>query len=177
MNVFGYGSLVWRPALPFEQRRPARIRGWTRRFWQSSPDHRGTPEAPGRVVTLVPAEGADCWGMLYRVAAADAPTVVASLDHREKAGYERHRLPAWLADGSCVEGVLVYVAGPDNPDFIGPAPLAEMVEHVLRSVGPSGPNPEYVLHLAQALREMGAEDPHVFALADAVEAAVEAALD
>jgi cation transport regulator ChaC len=39
--VFGYGSLVWRPAFPHVERRPACLHGWARRFWQGSPDHRG----------------------------------------------------------------------------------------------------------------------------------------
>jgi cation transport regulator ChaC len=38
--IFGYGSLVWRPAFPFAERRGAWI-GFARRFWQSSTDHRG----------------------------------------------------------------------------------------------------------------------------------------
>ena len=67
MWVFGYGSLVWRPALPFCERGVGFIEGWVRRFWQGSMDHRGVPEAPGRVVTLAPEPGAECWGVGYRV--------------------------------------------------------------------------------------------------------------
>jgi cation transport regulator ChaC len=65
--IFGYGSLVWRPAFPHRRRRPASIRGFCRRFWQASTDHRGTPEAPGRVVTLIESPGDRCWGMAYEV--------------------------------------------------------------------------------------------------------------
>jgi len=36
---------------------------------------------------------------------------------------------------------------------------------VWRAQGPSGHNIEYVLELARALRKMGADDAHVFALA------------
>jgi len=39
-----------------------------------------------------------------------------------------------------------------------------MARQISESRGPSGPNVEYVVRLAEALREMGAEDDHVFAL-------------
>ena len=51
---------------------------------------------------------------------------------------------------------------------VGPAPLGEIVAQVRRCRGPSGPNVEYVLRLAEALRAMGvatSEDAHVFELA------------
>ena len=51
--VFAYGSLMWRPAAPFTTREPACVRGFVRRFWQLSQDHRGTTEFPGRVAALV----------------------------------------------------------------------------------------------------------------------------
>ena len=83
--IFGYGSLLWRPGFRFAERQPAVLRGWMRRFWQASPDHRGAPEAPGRVVTLRRAADSSCWGMAFRVAGPDRADVLAALDHREKA--------------------------------------------------------------------------------------------
>ena len=97
--------------------------------------------------------------------------MLASLDQREKGGYARHMLPVELGTGS--EGVplaLTYVATPDNPDYLGPAGLHEIASQVLRAAGPSGENVEYVVRLAAALREMDADDPHVFALEDLLRA-------
>lgn len=161
--IFGYGSLVWRPSFAFRQRRPAFVRGWARRFWQGSVDHRGLPGAPGRVVTLLPEAEAVCWGTAYRIDAGQAGRVLGELDHREKGGYERLRVELAFREGVSAVA-LTYVATPANPNYLGPAPLAAIADQVRRSTGPSGPNLEYVLRLAEALREMGAEDDHVFAL-------------
>jgi len=162
--IFGYGSLVWRPAFASEEQRPALLQGWIRRFWQGSTDHRGVPGAPGRVVTLLPAERAHCWGMAYRLAAPDAEQVMDALDERERGGYERRRVSLLLqGDKSASEG-LVYVAIPGNVNYLGPAPLDAIAHQVNRAAGPSGPNREYVLRLAEAMRGIDASDPHVFSL-------------
>ncbi len=42
-----------------------------------------------------------------------------------------------------------------------------MVRQIVASQGPSGPNLDYLLELAAALRAMNADDPHVFELAEA----------
>lgn len=163
--IFGYGSLVWRPAFPFVERHEAEVVGWERRFYQGSPDHRGVPEAPGRVVTLVPAPGRRCAGVIYRVADDDADAVLRGLDVREQGGYDRLFAEAvHRQDRRRSVSALLYMATPRNPHYLGPAPIEVIAAEVLRRAGPSGPNSEYVLRLAEALRAMGADDPHVFDL-------------
>jgi cation transport regulator ChaC len=157
--LFGYGSLIYKTDFPFLERRPARLHGWTRRFWQGSHDHRGTPDAPGRVVTLVPQDDATCTGVAYRI----SPATFAPLDHREKNGYLRLATALRLDDGRDVEGV-VYIATADNAAFLGPASEHAIARQIAASHGPSGPNRDYLLQLADALRELGADDPHVFAI-------------
>ena len=161
--VFGYGSLIWRPDFPFLDRRPAAVDGWARRFWQGSHDHRGVPDAPGRVVTLVRAPGETCMGMAYRI----EHTVFDHLDYREKNGYERVAVSMDLEGAGAADGV-VYIAPLDNHAFLGDAPIEEMARQIRLSVGPSGRNVDYLLELADALRGLQAHDPHVFALEAAV---------
>lgn len=166
MWIFAYGSLIWRPSFPFVERRRAFVRGWIRRFWQGSPDHRGVPHAPGRVATLVRAEAETCGGCAYRIEPASAERVLAELDARERAGFERHQLPLLDApDGAPFATGLVYVASPDNPHFLGELDEREIAAWVRRSAGPSGSNEEYVVRLHRALGELAIEDVHVDAIA------------
>jgi cation transport regulator ChaC len=166
--VFGYGSLIWRPTFPFDDRRTGWIDGFARRFWQGSTDHRGVPGAPGRVVTLVPERDARCFGMAYRLPAHAAPEILAHLDHREKGGYARHVVDVHLQAPSGTAPALVYIATGANPDYLGPATIDALAAQIRRARGPSGSNVEYVLRLAEALRAMQADDAHVYALADAL---------
>lgn len=161
--IFGYGSLVWRPAFAHDEHRPAQVQGWTRRFWQWSTDHRGHPGAPGRVATVVAQPDATCWGRAYAVAPEHQPEVLAGLDHREQQGYDRVVVPMRFKDGRSQDG-LMYVATPENPSFAGDTPLDEIASIIRARRGPSGTNLEYLLELAAALRALGVDDPHVYAL-------------
>lgn len=159
--VFGYGSLLFRPDFPHAPPRVAVVRGWMRRFDQGSPDHRGTPERLGRVVTLVKREGAECVGAVFEIAAEHEVAVLAALDHRERGGYERRTLEAVLRDTGERVQAITWVADTDNAFYLGPASIDAMVAQIARAVGPSGANVEYVFRLAQILAEWGIEDTHV----------------
>lgn len=155
--LFGYGSLIFKADFHYIEQQPASIKNWTRRFWQGSHDHRGTPTSPGRVATLVPMQGAICKGMAYLI----TPEVFSHLDYREKNGYLRFSTEMTFADSSVEEG-LVYIASEENSAFLGPAPEPEIARHIAVSSGPSGHNREYLTELANALREIDGDDPHVF---------------
>jgi cation transport regulator ChaC len=159
--VFGYGSLIYKVDFPFLERRVASIFGWERRFWQGSHDHRGTPEAPGRVVTLIPSAENRCGGVAYLV----EQDVFNHLDHREKNGYQRHTTHIAFVDYEAPARGVVYVAREGNPAYLGPTEtLEQLATHISQSQGPSGTNRDYLLQLADALRALGEHDSHVFAL-------------
>jgi len=164
MWIFGYGSLIWRPSFAFVERRKAWVEGWARRLWQGSPDHRGTPESPGRVATLVESAGERCGGLAYRIDPLLASEVLAELDHREKAGFDRVTLALHDDDGSVFAEGIVYVAKTDNPHFLGDADADAIARHVDASRGPSGENIEYVRRLVEALADLGIHDPHLTAI-------------
>lgn len=155
--VFGYGSLIYKVDFDYINSESAHITGFERRFWQGSHDHRGTPDNPGRVLTLSNVEGARCFGRAFKV----HHTIFEHLDHREKNGYLRHETDIYLSDNRIISG-LVYIASPDNAAYLGQASILEIAKQIFNSSGPSGANRDYVFELADALRKYQESDEHVF---------------
>ncbi len=155
--LFGYGSLIFKADFPYLDKTPAHIRGWTRRFWQGSHDHRGTHEAPGRVATLIEQAGALCHGVAYHI----TPDVFDHLDYREMNGYLRFTTTLTFQDRPAADG-LVYIATEENTAFLGAAPERDIAAYIQHKEGPSGRNADYLKDLAAALRALGAHDDHVF---------------
>ncbi|KAI9376303.1 putative cation transport protein ChaC [Aspergillus egyptiacus] len=183
--VFGYGSLIWKPPPHYDQRVPGYIEGYVRRFWQASTDHRGTPEQPGRVVTVIergfwetlndPLAHLDTstnrvWGAAYHIPASHAEEVHDYLDVREIDGYSVHYTPfhpfttasaptdTEPPESSAPITCMVYIGQPTNPQFLRDPARREpqdVAEVISRGVGQSGKNTEYLYLLEKALEGIG----------------------
>ncbi|KAF1736440.1 putative glutathione-specific gamma-glutamylcyclotransferase 2 [Beauveria bassiana] len=153
-------------------------------------DHRGTPEAPGRVVTLLERSYWEdltdhhhgsaperVWGVAYRIRPDKVAEVKSYLDIREINGYSIHYTPFQPADGSAPIRTLVYIGTPDNDQFVGPQDPQALAEHIFKSRGPSGLNKDYLFGLDAALEKLSPEsgDEHVADLARRVRALEQAA--
>jgi glutathione-specific gamma-glutamylcyclotransferase len=176
--LFGYGSLIWRPDFRYLQKQRARIFGYKRVFYQGSPDHRGTPQHPGRVVTLKRAEESSCEGLAFQIDLEEEQRIMAAMDQREIGGYARRQMGALLLEshpgredqdqGTPIDNLWVYIATERNPHYLGFASPKQIAKEAIGRAGESGTNPEYIFALAKALRELHFEDPHVFAIETAL---------
>jgi cation transport protein ChaC len=149
--LFGYGSLIWKPPPYFDERVPGYIHGYVRRFWQASEDHRGTPAAPGRVVTLIERSFWETlgdseqekttdkvWGAAYHIMPENIQEVKDYLDIREINGYSiQYTLFHPIDESREPIHCMVYIGMPDNPQFLGAADPHDVARKINESIGPS----------------------------------------
>ncbi|XP_054724661.1 putative glutathione-specific gamma-glutamylcyclotransferase 2 isoform X2 [Uloborus diversus] len=155
MWIFGYGSLMWKTNFPLEEKLIGFIKGYNRRFWQGSEDHRGVP-------------GADrVYGVAYKIAEENVSEVTRYLDFREKDGYQQREVTFY----PCKEylkpiELTIYIGDISNPFYLGPAPLDIIAKQIYESEGPSGRNDDYLFQLAETIRTLipNIYDEHLFEL-------------
>jgi len=164
--VFGYGSLMWRPAFAYLERESARLIGLHRALCVFSFVHRGTPERPGLVLGLD--RGGMCRGIAYRVAAAKRVETVGYLRAREQVTsvYLETMRQIELEDSARRRvQALCYVVDRSHVQYAGRLTLAESLHHVRQGHGQSGANRDYVLETVHALEAVGYRDTELHLLA------------
>ncbi len=172
--VFGYGSLMWNPGFPFEERTDARAFGFRRSLCVWSHVHRGTPEKPGLVLGLD--RGGSCRGVAFRVSVDNREDVLDYLRRRELVTnvYKERILPVSLANQRQVRAV-GYVVDRNHIQYAGALGIEHAAEIVRGSVGQSGPNDAYVFNTLEHLKEMGIRDLWLEGVGASVAAALQAA--
>jgi cation transport protein ChaC len=153
--VFGYGSLMWNPGFPFEERRHAVLPGFHRRFCIRSTIYRGTPEQPGLVLGVD--AGGECHGMAFRVEASRRDEVLRYLYERELP--TKVYTPTWVSvviNGEPTDA-LTFVVKRDHRQFTCVSE-DEMAAIIASSAGANGSNFEYLENTVHALHELGVPD-------------------
>ena len=157
--VFGYASLIWRPAFDADERRPATVHGFHRALEMRSRVNRGTPELPGLVFALV--RGGSCRGVVYRLARDRADAELESLWAREMPTgvYDARWLPCRTPLGTV--RALAFTLDRRSPNYTGPLPDDEMVAILRNASGRYGRTLDYLLDTARGLRECGIRDREI----------------
>jgi glutathione-specific gamma-glutamylcyclotransferase len=170
--LFAYGSLMWDPGFPFEEARPALLRGYRRSFCLYSHRYRGTPERPGLVLGLD--SGGMCRGIAYRVAGRHVKRTMEYLWEREMPmrtyacreitiRIANRRVQAWA-----------FVVRREHPNYAPHLSLTRTAELICQGHGARGPCIAYLENTVQHLDKLGIVDRRMHAILARVKACQEA---
>jgi cation transport protein ChaC len=164
IQLFAYGSLIWKPEVEHRAERPGVARGWHRAFCLRTHRFRGTPEQPGLMMALD--RGGQCRGVLYELPPDDPAQLLDQLFRREFTVKPINSMPRWLVvetpDGPV--RALGFVMNRASPYYAGRLPLPEVAHTLARACGHWGSGAEYVLNTVSQLEARGIRDSGLWRL-------------
>jgi len=157
--VFGFGSLMWNPCFSHTASHPATLSGYQRKFHIWTAKARGTPEKPGLGLCLEPVPDGECRGVAYRLDPATLEQDLNALWYREMTTGIYN--PIWhslrLETGAEIEAV-TFVVNPNNRQYAGPIPIAQMAAIIARARGEYGSCRDYLAHTIDGMAALGVSD-------------------
>jgi cation transport protein ChaC len=156
VHVFGYGSLMWNPAVEHAGLRPAKVHGWHRSFCLRSIIGRGSQERPGLMLALD--RGGACQGLLLEIEPRKVLDELRVLWRREMLT-EVYQARWVTAD---VEGVpvsaITFTVNRSHPRYTKTLSLHEMARMINTGAGSLGTCREYFDATVQKLETLGIRD-------------------
>ncbi len=156
--VFGYGSLMWNPAIHVAETQAAKIHGLHRSFCLHLRLGRGTPDRPGLMLALD--HGGSCRGMAHRIAAHHVESETEILWMREmlSGAYRPVWLNIQLADYAEPVRGFTYVINRDNDRYAGKIEPEKIARSIARAEGRLGTNRAYLYRTVERLDALGIGD-------------------
>jgi cation transport protein ChaC len=154
--LFGYGSLMWNPAMQYAESRPGTVRGWHRSYCLWAHMGRGSPEAPGLMLALD--RGGSSAGMLFRFPAATARAELLLPWRREMftGGYLARWVRVDIETGPV--RAATFVANRAYKRYAGRLDEATIAAHLAVAGGSLGTCIEYLEQTLAVLRAHGRTD-------------------
>jgi cation transport protein ChaC len=154
--LFGYGSLMWNPAMHFAEQRGGRVLGWHRKYCLWLEAGRGSPENPGLMLALD--RGGAAAGTLFRVPADQAREELILPFRRELFSYSYN--PRWVSVATR-EGVvraITFVVNREGLRYVPRLDLESVAARVATATGSLGSCMEYLHRTLDALQALGLDD-------------------
>ncbi len=161
--VFGYGSLMWNPAIDIAESKRARITGWRRSFCLDMLFARGSPKKPGLMLALD--KGGGCEGVVHCIKAKKIGSETPILWRREMT--PRTYRPVWLeaeVEGDTVQ-TLAFAVDQDTHLYAGNLEPAVQARRIAKAEGDLGRNRDYLYQCAKELRRRDIRDSYIEDLA------------
>lgn len=161
--VFGYGSLMWDPAICFTEVRQAHIADYERRFiLKDIYGARGTMDVPGLMVALD--KGSGCDGLLFRIACANIEEETKILWHREMVAPAYQARFVDIIAGDETINALTFVADHDADLIDASLSRQDQLHYLATGTGFMGTSMEYLVNIEQKLIQLGISDEDVLSL-------------
>lgn len=174
LQIFAYGSLVWKPQAGFTPIGKARAHGWHRSYCLNLTTFRATPDQPGLMLALD--RGGCCDGILLRADDGMGADGVESLLRREIAYTEDVPFVRWITvrnGGRKVRALTSYVA-PRGDGLAVHLPVEEQVRRIARAAGSAGSCAAYLHNTVVKLMEHGIDDGYLWNLQARVASEIQA---
>lgn len=158
--VFAYGSLMWDPALRFEEVRRAHVPGYARYLiLKDIYGGRGTVDAPGLMAALD--KGPGCDGLAFRICRENIDDETKILWQRERIGpaYTPAFVDAITADSRMT--ALTFVADHEADLIDANLTRAQQIEYCATGIGFMGSSLDYLRNISSQFAVLGIQDDEV----------------
>ena len=164
MWVFGYGSLIWNPALYFTEKKRGTVHGYHRRFCLWSTIGRGSPSRPGLMLGLE--RGGSCKGIFYKIDRREIRTELDIVFRREliTAAYR----PTWVSArilGKSPFKAIAFVINRDHNRYAGMLDDETVIQTIADAKGTLGSCSDYLYETVLQLENLGMPDRHLASIA------------
>ena len=154
--LFGYGSLMWNPAMHYAEQRGGRVQGWHRSYCLWLEAGRGTPANPGLMLALD--RGGAAAGAFFRVPAGQARAELLLPFRREMFTYSYDA--RWVSVATAGETVkaLTFVVNREGPLYARRLDLNLVARHVATAAGALDSSMQYLTQTLASLDALGLDD-------------------
>jgi cation transport protein ChaC len=161
--VFAYGSLMWDPAILFDEVRHAQVQGFSRSMCLvDRRGARGSAEAPGLMAGL--AKGGTCDGLVFRIPAELAKDETERLWRREMIAQAYYPAFATARTAQGDVQAVCFVADPEADMIEIDLSRDEQVQFIATGEGFLGTSYEYLDNMLSHFDTMKVDDPALRAL-------------